>query len=67
MQDMRKATTSRMPPVWALLGLAVLGWNEFTSLLSNPLLLITLVIAGLFIFTVYRPALAALDTQCWPS
>ena len=56
-QDMRKATTSKMPPVWALLGLVVLGWNEFTSLLYNPLLLMVLVIAGLFIWTVYRYSL----------
>ncbi|MCJ1422125.1 Cell wall protein rhd3 [Sticta canariensis] len=52
-QDMRKATSSRMPPLWALVALVVLGYNEFIAVLYNPLWLILLVVLCLFGKTVY--------------
>ena len=56
-QDMRKATSSKMPPLWAIAGLIILGFNEFLTVLYNPLLLFGLLMLGAFAFTVYKCAL----------
>ena len=50
---MRKATSNRMPPLWALVAMVVLGYNEFISVLYNPLWLVTLIVICLFGKTVY--------------
>ncbi|KAK9811028.1 hypothetical protein WJX73_007637 [Symbiochloris irregularis] len=52
-QDMRKATSNRWPPLWAIVAMAVLGFNEFTAMLYNPFLLISLILVLLFGKTVY--------------
>lgn len=36
-QDANRAASNRMPPVWALAAIVVLGWNEFVALVYNPL------------------------------
>ena len=45
-----------MPPLWALILLVTLGFNEFLAVLYNPLLLLLLLLAGAFAYTVYRHA-----------
>lgn len=52
-QEMRKATSNRMPPLWAIGAMLFLGYNEFITVLYNPLWLVLLVLAGLFGKTVY--------------
>lgn len=42
-----------MPPLWAIGAMIVLGFNEFTALLYNPLLLLLLIAVLLFAKTVY--------------
>ena len=50
---MRKATSNRMPPLWALVAIVLLGYNELISVLYNPLWLVALVLFCLFSKTVY--------------
>lgn len=50
---MRKATSNRLPPLWAIVAMVILGYNEFISVLYNPLWLIALVLICLFGKTVY--------------
>lgn len=47
-QDANRAASNRMPPVWALAAIVVLGWNEFVALVYNPLWL--MVFAFVFFF-----------------
>ena len=46
--EQAKLASSRGPPLWTLLAMLVLGWNELISLLYNPVLLVFLVL--LFVF-----------------
>ena len=55
-QDMRKATGSKMPPLWAIVCMVCLGFNEFVAVATNPILLASLVALGAFIYGVYRCA-----------
>lgn len=47
------AAGTRRPPLWTLLAIVLLGFNEFMSLLKNPLLLLVLVGLVLLVRTVY--------------
>ena len=43
-----KQASNRGPPLWTILAMLVLGWNELVSLLYNPILLILLIIVFIF-------------------
>lgn len=47
-QEANRAASNRMPPIWAIVAMVVLGWNEFFTALRNPLWLIFGVILFLF-------------------
>jgi Root hair defective 3 GTP-binding protein (RHD3) len=47
-QEANRAASNRMPPLWAALAIAILGWNEFVAMLYNPLLLIVIFLVFLF-------------------
>ncbi|ORX84913.1 root hair defective 3 GTP-binding protein [Basidiobolus meristosporus CBS 931.73] len=46
------ATTARIP-YWVIVLLIVLGWNEFISILSNPIYLVFTIFAGITSYIVY--------------
>ncbi len=48
-QQANRLANNRMPPLWALLAMLVLGWNEAMALIFNPLYLILGAIAFLFL------------------
>ena len=48
-----KRESARGPPLWTILAMAVLGWNELVSLLRNPVLLVLLVVLFVFVRAVY--------------
>lgn len=52
-QEAKRAASSRMPPLWTVAAIALLGLNEFKALLFNPLLLLVCIIIFLFAKTVY--------------
>ena len=39
-QDANRAASNKMPPLWALAAIVVLGFNEVMSVLRSPLLLV---------------------------
>ena len=39
-QDANRAASNKMPPLWALAAIVVLGFNEVVSVLRSPLLLV---------------------------
>lgn len=43
-----------MPPFWAVAAIAILGMNEFLTVLYNPLWLIVVGVLVLFVSTVYK-------------
>lgn len=53
-QDANRAAQNRMPPLWAIAAMVVLGFNEFMAVLYNPLLLLLLLLLFLFGRTVYQ-------------
>ena len=53
LQEANRAAMNRMPPLWALAAMAILGANEFLAVLYNPLWLAALIILFLFARTVY--------------
>ena len=53
---------NRMPPLWALAAMAILGANEFLAVLYNPLWLAALIMLFLFARTVYIGALPRLSS-----
>jgi hypothetical protein len=53
-QDANRAAQNRMPPLWAIAAMVVLGFNEFMAVLYNPLLLLALLLLFLFGRTVYQ-------------
>lgn len=52
-QQANRLASSRAPPLWALLAIVMLGWNEFMAVLWNPVYLILAVAALLFFKTLY--------------
>ena len=53
-QDAHRAASNKMPPLWALLMILVLGANEFMTFLFNPVYLVLVLIVGVFGTVVYR-------------
>lgn len=53
-QEANRAAGNRMPPLWAIAAMIVLGWNEFFSIMRNPLWLLVLAVLFLFGKTVYQ-------------
>lgn len=47
-QEANRAASNRTPPLWAIVAMVLLGWNEFFAVLRNPLWL--LVFAALLLF-----------------
>lgn len=47
-QEANRAAGNRMPPVWALAAIVLLGWNEFMALVYSPLWL--LLVGFIFFF-----------------
>lgn len=52
-QEAARQASQRGPPLWALLAIGVLGWNEFIALLYNPVLLVLLILLFVFGRAVY--------------
>jgi hypothetical protein len=53
-QEANRAASNRMPPIWAIAAMVVLGWNEFFTALRNPLWLVAGVVMFLFFKTVWQ-------------
>ncbi|DBA68461.1 hypothetical protein WJX79_008695 [Trebouxia sp. C0005] len=53
-QEANKAASNRLPPLWAMVAMVLLGWNEAMSILTSPLKLVLLVVGLLFAKTVYQ-------------
>lgn len=53
-QEANRAASNRWPPLWAILALLVLGFDEFVAVLYNPLWLILVIFLVLFGKTVYE-------------
>lgn len=53
-QEANKAASNRLPPLWAMVAMVLLGWNEAMSILTSPLKLVLLVMGLLFAKTVYQ-------------
>lgn len=79
-QQANRVAGSRAPPLWALLAIVFLGWNEFMSVLWNPVYLITVIAAVLFFKTLYSeldvdaemargalPGMIAIGTKLMPA
>lgn len=80
MQEANRAASNRMPPLWAIAAIAVLGLNEFLVVLYNPLWLLLLILIFLFGKTVYQeldidgelqagllPGLLSISVKLWPT
>jgi hypothetical protein len=39
-QEANKAASNRLPPLWAMVAMVLLGWNEAMSILTSPLKLV---------------------------
>ncbi len=53
-QEANRLARNRMPPVWAIVAMFVLGFNELVSVLRNPLWLLTILVLLAFARTVYE-------------
>ncbi|KAK9867191.1 hypothetical protein WJX84_006772 [Apatococcus fuscideae] len=53
-QQATRAASNRMPPVWALAAIGVLGFNEAVAVLYNPIWLMVLLMGGLFAWSLYK-------------
>lgn len=40
-QEANKAASNRLPPLWAMVAMVLLGWNEAMSILTSPLKLVS--------------------------
>lgn len=40
-QEANKAASNRLPPLWAMVAMVLLGWNEAMSILTSPLRLVS--------------------------
>ncbi len=49
-----QAANNKMPPLWALAAIGVLGFNEAMAVLYNPFWLIVLPLLGLFGWSLYK-------------
>mmetsp|Transcript_11660 Transcript_11660/g.29702 ORF Transcript_11660/g.29702 Transcript_11660/m.29702 type:complete len:738 (-) Transcript_11660:373-2586(-) len=48
-QEAAKQANNRAPPLWTILAIAALGWNEFVALLHNPILLFFLIFLFVYV------------------
>jgi hypothetical protein len=48
-----KQASNRGPPLWTIMAMLVLGWNELVSLLYNPVLLILVILLFVFARAIY--------------
>lgn len=53
-QQANKLAQNRMPPVWAIVAMVLLGFNEFIAVLKNPLYLVLVIFVVAFAKTVYQ-------------
>ncbi|KAL4442065.1 hypothetical protein ABPG77_011326 [Micractinium sp. CCAP 211/92] len=53
-QEANRAAQNRLPPLWAIVAMVVLGFDEFVAVLYNPLWLVFLLLLFLFARTVYQ-------------
>jgi len=53
-QEANKLAQNRLPPIWAIIAMIFLGFNEFVAVVRNPLLLLFLVVLIMFGRTVYN-------------
>ncbi len=53
-QEANKLAQNKLPPLWAIIAMIFLGFNEFVAVLRNPLLLIFLILLFMFGRTVYN-------------
>ena len=80
LQEANRAASNRMPPLWALAAIAILGLNEFLVVLYNPLWLLLLIMVFLYGKTVYQeldidgelqagllPGLLSISVKLWPT
>ena len=40
-QEANKAASNRLPPLWAMVAMVLLGWNEAMAVLTNPIKLVS--------------------------
>ena len=40
-QEANKAASNRLPPLWAMVAMILLGWNEAMSILTSPVRLVS--------------------------
>lgn len=53
-QEANKLAQNRLPPLWAIIAMIFLGFNEFVAVVRNPLLLLFLTLLFMFGRTVYN-------------
>eukprot|EP01025_Chloroclados_australasicus_P021685 TRINITY_DN2272_c1_g1_i2.p1 TRINITY_DN2272_c1_g1~~TRINITY_DN2272_c1_g1_i2.p1 ORF type:complete len:863 (-),score=113.96 TRINITY_DN2272_c1_g1_i2:497-2974(-) len=53
-QQANRMASNRMPPIWALLLLVFLGFDEMVAVVYSPVYLIVVLILGAFFYTVWR-------------
>lgn len=73
------ASQQRALPMWVVVLIVILGWNEFMSVLRSPFKLVAFSLLGLFLWTLYReldvdrelqrglPGLISLSTKLTPA
>lgn len=57
LQDAARASSSKLPPIWMIIGMIVLGWNEFTMVirrLFNPFYLVFFAMLGYLVFVMWQ-------------
>lgn len=64
-QEANRAAQNRLPPLWAIVAMVVLGFDEFVAVLYNPLWLVLLLLLFLFARTVYQVGAAQGGGCCW--
>eukprot|EP00198_Chlamydomonas_reinhardtii_P001037 XP_001690372.1 predicted protein [Chlamydomonas reinhardtii] len=52
-QQANRLANNRLPPLWAIVAMLALGWNEAMALLFNPLLLLVVGVLVLFLRSLY--------------
>lgn len=52
-QHANRLASNRMPPIWAILAMIFLGYNEFVAVVFSPVLLLALIVVVLFIRSLY--------------
>lgn len=60
-QEANRAASNRMPPIWAIAAIVLLGWNEFFAALRNPLWLVF----GLIIFLFGKVPMCPAPFYCY--